>query len=156
MGQTTSGNVIRWANAGDLEAIVEIENDCFDDCWTMDDFLSVKQQRNSVIVVSQIEGSDDDVITGFMVYELVGNRLHVHNMAVMKPYQREGIGESFIGYLMKRLSEKRPNISIECRESNLGAQLFFKHCDLECEKILRSHYDNGEDAYCFRYNLFGK
>ncbi len=156
MGQTLSKNRIRWAVASDLEAILEIENDCFDEPWSTEDFLSLKQQLNSVLLVSEIEGDDGHVITGFMAHELVGNRFHIHNLAVLPEYQRERIGEGFVSYLMRQLSEKRQNIVTECRESNLFAQLFFKHCDFDCKAILKNYYDNGENAYRFRYNLYGK
>ncbi len=57
--------------------------------------------------------------------------------------------------LFGKLSEQRPDIVCDVREMNLASQLFLKWCDFHCSDILKEHYDNGEAAYRFRYNLFG-
>ena len=45
-------------------------------------------------------------------------------------------------------------ITLEVRETNLAAQLFFRHEGFKALKVLRSFYeDSGEDAYLLQYRL---
>jgi ribosomal-protein-alanine N-acetyltransferase len=56
--------------------------------------------------------------------------------------------------LIGKLShQRRTRISLEIRETNLAAQLFFKNSGFVCVSLLKDHYDDTtEDAYVMHYN----
>ena len=59
--------------------------------------------------------------------------------------------------LVDKLSQqRRSEIMIEVRETNLEAQFFFRNQGFRTVCVLRSHYDDTyEDAYVMQYRLSG-
>ena len=56
--------------------------------------------------------------------------------------------------ISKLSSDRRTRITLEVRETNLPAQLFFRHEGFKALKVLRAFYeDSGEDAYLLQYRL---
>jgi [ribosomal protein S18]-alanine N-acetyltransferase len=94
-------------------------------------------------------------IVGFMIYELHKSKLHVLNFATDPDFLRHAIGTQMIEKLVDKLSQqRRQEIVLEVRESNLDAQLFFKKMGFKAVLILRSHYDDTDEAaYVMRFGL---
>lgn len=149
--QASVGVHIRWMIRRDMPSVLDIESRCFEFAWCEDDFIRCLRQRNCIGMVAE----DDDRVAGFMIYELHKTRLHILNFAVNPDHRRKGIGQAMVGKLLGKLSHERRNrIMLEVRETNLEAQLFFKHVGFKAISVLRDFYDDTvEDAYLmqFRY-----
>ena len=96
-----------------------------------------------------------DRVVGFMIYELHKTRLHILNFAVGEDVRRQGVGVQMIDKLVSKLSnQRRTRITLEVRETNLPAQLFFKDSGFRATTVLRAYYDDSpEDAYLMQYRL---
>lgn len=142
---------IRWLIRRDMPEVLEIERSCFEFVWTEEDFLCCLRQRNCIGMVSE----HDHKIVGFMIYELHKMKLRIINFAVAPAEQRRGIGHQMIRRLVEKLSQqRRKEIVLEVRESNLSAQMFFKELGFRAVRVLRNHYDDTtEDAYVMQYRL---
>ncbi len=94
-------------------------------------------------------------VVGFMIYELHKNKLHILNFAVHPGYRRLGVGMQMVAKLISKLSShRRTRITLEVRETNLTAQLFFRTQGFKAVRVLRTFYeDSGEDAYLLQYRL---
>jgi ribosomal-protein-alanine N-acetyltransferase len=94
-------------------------------------------------------------VVGFMIYELHKNKLHILNFAVSPHCRRGGVGVQMVNKLVSKLSShRRTRITLEVRETNLDAQLFFRTQGFKAVKVLRSYYeDSGEDAFQMQYRL---
>lgn len=140
---------IRWMIRRDMPEVLRIEEDSFEFPWSEEDFIRCLRQRNCIGMVAE----HDETIVGFMIYELHKNRLHCLNFAVHQDFRRCGIGEQMIGKLITKLSHQRRNrIMLEVRETNLDAQLFFRHMGFRAVSVLRDFYDDTvEDAYVMQY-----
>jgi ribosomal-protein-alanine N-acetyltransferase len=58
--------------------------------------------------------------------------------------------------ISKLSSHRRTRITLEVRETNLAAQLFFRTQGFRAVRVLRSYYeDSGEDAFLMQYHLGG-
>ncbi len=92
---------------------------------------------------------------GFMIYELHKSMLRILNFAVGTDYRRCGIGRQMVQRLIDKLSQqRRREIVLEVRETNVPAQLFFAENGFRAVTVLRKHYDDTcEDAYYMRYCL---
>jgi ribosomal-protein-alanine N-acetyltransferase len=92
-------------------------------------------------------------VVGFMIYELHKTRLHILNFAVAPQYRRRGIGSQMVQKLVGKLSsQRRTDISLEVRETNLEAQLFFRETGFRATEVLREFYeDSPEDAYVMQF-----
>jgi len=90
-----------------------------------------------------------------MIYELHKSKLHILNFAVLPAFRRLGIGAQMVGKLISKLSShRRTRITLEVRETNLAAQLFFQKQIFRAVRVLRSYYeDTGEDAFLMQYRI---
>lgn len=142
---------IRWMIRRDMVEVLQIERESFEFHWTEEDFLCCLRQRNCIGMVAEAEGQ----VVGFMIYELHKTRLHILNFAVASDFRRLGVGQQMVDKLIGKLSQqRRKEITLEVRETNLPAQLFYQHQDFVAVGVLRDHYeDSEEDAYVMKYRL---
>jgi [ribosomal protein S18]-alanine N-acetyltransferase len=142
---------IRWMIRRDMPEVLDTECASFEFPWLEDDFVRCLRQRNCIGMVAEHE----DRVAGFMIYELQKTRIHVLNFAVAPNYRRRGVGSQMIAKLIAKLSAQRRNrVTLEVRETNLAAQLFFRENGFRAVSVMRNYYaDSPEDAYLmqFRY-----
>jgi len=145
------GIQIRWMIRRDMPEVLRIENESFEFNWTEEDFLACLRQRNCIGMVAEHENH----VVGFMIYELHKTRLHILNFAVSPGFRRLAVGAQMVEKLANKLSQqRRQEIVLEVRETNLPAQLFFHAQGFRAVKVLRNHYaDSAEDAYVMQFRL---
>ncbi len=142
---------IRWMIRRDMPEVLQTEQESFEFSWTEEDFLRCLRQRNCIGMVAE----QGEKVVGFMIYELHKNKLHILNFAVHPSFRRFGVGAQMVSKLISKLSShRRTRITLEVRETNLGAQLFFQKQGFRALRVLRAFYeDSGEDAYLLQYRL---
>lgn len=140
---------IRWMIRRDMPEVLGIEAESFEFPWSEEDFLRCLKQRNCIGMVAE----HDDRVVGFMVYELNKTRIHVLNFAVAGDERHLGVGTQMVAKLIGKLSsQRRSRITLEVRETNLPAQLFFRSAGFRAVSVLREFYeDTPEDAYLMQY-----
>lgn len=140
---------IRWMIRRDMPEVLAIEADSFEFPWSEDYFLCCLRQRNSIGRVAE----HDDRVVGFMVYELNKKHIHILNFAVAADCRRCRIGTQMISKIIAKLSPRKwTRLTLEVREKNLAAQLFFHACEFRAVSVLRNFYeDSPEDAYLMQY-----
>ncbi len=142
---------IRWMIRRDMPEVLQTEQESFEYSWTEEDFLRCLRQRNCIGMVAE----QGEKVVGFMIYELHKAKLHILNFAVHPQFRRGGIGAQMVAKLISKLSShRRTRITLEVRETNLPAQLFFRSQGFKGVRVLRSFYeDSGEDAFLMQYRL---
>jgi len=142
---------IRWMIRRDMPEVLGTEQASFEYAWTEEDFLRCLRQRNCIGMVAE----QGEKVVGFMIYELHKNKLHILNFAVHTGFRRAGVGVQMVHKLVSKLSShRRTRITLEVRETNLIAQLFFRSQGFKAVKVLRAFYeDSGEDAFQMQYRL---
>ncbi len=142
---------IRWMIRRDMREVLRIERESFEFHWTEEDYLACLRQRNCIGMVAEI----DNQVVGIMIYELHKSRLHILNFAVAERYRRTGIGQQMLDKLIGKLSQqRRTRVTLEVRETNLPAQVFFRQSGFRATGVVRDHYaDTNEDAYTMQYAL---
>jgi ribosomal-protein-alanine N-acetyltransferase len=145
---------IRWMIRRDMPEVLQTEQESFEFAWTEEDFLRCLRQRNCIGMVAE----QGEKVVGFMIYELHKSKLHILNFAVHPAYRRQGIGAQMVAKLVSKLSShRRTRITLEVRETNLAAQLFFRSQGFRAVRVLRAYYeDSGEDAFLMQYCLDGE
>lgn len=146
---------IRWLIRRDMPEVMEIENRCHEFPWTEEEFLTCLRERNVIGVVYE---SPQNLIHGFMIYELHKSMLRLLNFAVAPEVHGTGVGSAMVERMFDKMSQqRRSSIELEIRESNLKAQKFFSGRGFKAVQVLRRHYEEtSEDAYLFRYSLLGQ
>ena len=140
---------IRWMIRRDMPEVNEIETRSFEFPWSDEDFIRCLRQRNCIGMVAE----HSERVVGFMIYELHKTRLHILNFAVASDVRRRGIGRQMMDKLIGKLSsQRRTRISLEVRETNLAAQVFFRASGFKATSVLHEFYDDSpEDAYLMQY-----
>ena len=142
---------IRWMIRRDMPEVLLTEQQSFEYAWTEEDFLRCLRQRNCIGMVAE----QGEKVVGFMIYELHKSKLHILNFAVHPSFRRYRIGSQMVAKLVSKLSShRRTRITLEVRETNLSAQLFFRAQAFHASRVLRGYYeDSGEDAYLMHYKI---
>jgi ribosomal-protein-alanine N-acetyltransferase len=142
---------IRWMIRRDMPEVLQAEQESFEYSWTEEDFLRCLRQRNCIGMVAE----QGEKVVGFMIYELHKAKLHILNFAVAPSCRRLGVGKQMVAKLISKLSShRRTKITLEVRETNLAAQLFFRNQGFRAMRVLRSYYeDSGEDAFLMQYRI---
>jgi len=142
---------IRWMIRRDMPEVLQTEQESFEFSWTEEDFLRCLRQRNCIGMVAE----QGERVVGFMIYELHKAKLHILNFAVHPQQRRGGVGAQMVAKLVSKLSShRRTRITLEVRETNLPAQVFFRSQGFKAVRVLRTFYeDSGEDAYLLQYRL---
>jgi len=138
----------------DMSEVLAIESDSFEFPWSEEDFRRCLDQRNvGALVLEQ-----GDRVVGYMIFDERCKRLHLLNLAVHADRRRRGVAGSLISVLAAHVrSGMRKGILAEVRETNLGAQLFFKSLGFRAVSVLKDFYDDtDEDAYLFQYPVEGE
>ncbi len=142
---------IRWMIRRDMPEVLHTEQESFEFAWTEEDFLRCLRQRNCIGMVAE----QGEKVVGFMIYELHKAKLHILNFAVHPTFRRARVGSQMVAKLISKLSShRRTRITLEVRETNLSAQLFFRSQGFRAVRVLRGYYeDSGEDAFLMQYRL---
>ena len=144
---------LRWMLRADMPDVLAIEREGFEFPWPAEDFIRCLGQRNCIGKVAE----HGHQIVGFMIYELHKTHLRIVNFAVAAGVRRQGVGTRMAQALVRMLSlTGRTRISIEIRETNLVAQLFFRAQGFRAVSVLRGRYHfeiSPEDAYVMEYRL---
>lgn len=141
---------IRWLIKRDMEEVLAIEQACFHTPWSEDNFIMALRSRNTIGMIAE----SSEKVLGFVIYDLLKEKLQLLNFAVAPQYHRCKVGTQLVDKLKLKLSPVfRKKIYLATRESNLPAQLFFKSQGFRAYKVLDNYYDNDEAAYCFKFKL---
>jgi [ribosomal protein S18]-alanine N-acetyltransferase len=142
---------IRWMIRRDMPEVLQTEQLSFEYPWTEEDFLRCLRQRNCIGMVAE----QGEKVVGFMIYELHKSKLHILNFAVHSSWRRMAVGQQMVAKLISKLSShRRTRITLEVRETNLPAQLFFRKQEFRAVRVLRAYYeDSGEDAFLMQYRF---
>ncbi len=142
---------IRWMIRRDMPEVLAIEHGSFEFPWGEEEFLRVLRQRNCIGMVAE----HGERVVGFMIYELHKSRLQILNFAVNPEYRRQGVGAQMVAKLVGKLSShRRTRITLNIRETNLQAQLFYRAQAFRASGVVREHYeDTCEDAYVMQYHF---
>lgn len=142
---------VRWMVRRDIMEVIRIERECFEFPWQEDDFMRCLRQRNCIGMVAEHENR----VVGFMIYELPKNRIHLLNIATAGEFRRRGVASQMLRKLVGKLvNQRRSRVTLEVRETNLAAQLFFRSQGFLATSVLRHFYEEmQEDAYMMQYRL---
>ena len=142
---------IRWLIRRDMPAVLAIEEGSFEFAWSEEDFICCLRQRNCIGMVAEVDGE----VVGYMIYELQKARLRILNFAVDPAHRRCGVGTQMVRRLVDKLSQqRRSEITLEVRETNLPAQVFFRRQEFRAFRVMKNRYDDTtEDAYAMHFVL---
>jgi ribosomal-protein-alanine N-acetyltransferase len=137
-----------------LDEIVAIERRCFTDPWSRNLFWSeIEIGGGTYPRGAFLDGS----LVGYLFAVLVADEAHLGNLAVEPGYRRRGVAQKLLDDLLAAaLRAGARRITLEVRESNVGARKFYERNGFLDVAIRKSYYRNPkEDAIVMLLTLPG-
>ncbi|MDR1773285.1 MAG: ribosomal protein S18-alanine N-acetyltransferase [Clostridioides sp.] len=138
----------------DIDAVFEIEKNCFDDYWSRDMISAELSNPLSRYLVAKLNGK----IIGFVGSWFILNECHINNVAIHSDFR----GNSYSVAMLKKLieicyEEDIDAMTLEVRKSNEIAINLYKKIGFVMAGIRKEYYSNNkEDAIIMWKNLLEK
>jgi ribosomal-protein-alanine N-acetyltransferase len=130
----------------DLPAVMEIERLAFDAPWTPGLFLHELKIPFSRLMLARAAGGRKDV-AGYVCWWLVGDEVHILNLAVHPDWRRRGTGRALVGLVLDEASlHDAASVSLEVRRENSAAQALYRSLAFVDCGVRRNYYGRGQDA----------
>jgi len=128
----------------DLEEVLPIESALFSDPWPRQFFLEELRVPQSLACVARHHGR----MAGYLLAWRLEGEIHLGNLAVVAEYQRKGVGQALMHWLLDHARAGGPGrITLEVRASNFAAQELYRRFGFQAIALRRGYYqDSGEDA----------
>jgi len=132
----------------DLPEILAIEKVSFVSPWTAGMFAEELENKLAQCLVIRINYGSKSVVGAYIIFRLIADEAHLHNLAVKKEFQRNGLARN----LMEAMKDIALQVGIvartlEVRESNKEAISLYLKCDFVVKGRRPLYYtDTHEDA----------
>ena len=127
-----------------IPAIARLERASFKAPWRVEFFASEIGAEGRYNRIAQDESGE---VVGYLFAMFFLDEMHVNKIAVAEAARRHGIARSLMADCVEfARSRKVRSISLEVRESNTAAQLFYNTLDFHPTYIRRRYYPDGESA----------
>lgn len=134
--------------AKDIDEILAIERDSFPTPWS--EALFHEEMANPIarILVARSLSDGNESLTGYIVYWLVADELHLQRIAVRKDMRKRGFASCLLGEAIRSSSKINARwATLEVRSSNLPALKLYGKFGFSVKGIRPGYYDDtGEDA----------
>jgi ribosomal-protein-alanine N-acetyltransferase len=131
------------AAEGDLTAVHQLETLCFPAPWRREFFESEMSAAGRFNLVAKRGGA----VIGYLFAMWFFDEMHVNKIAVVESERRRGVALRMMDECLAfaEMHEIR-TISLEVRQSNEGAQEFYRRLDFEPLYVRPRYYPDGEAA----------
>lgn len=135
----------------DLDEVIRIENESFNQPWSKVSFAYELKSRTSHPLVVKMDGK----VVGYSVAWFVADEVHFGNIASNKKYRRMGLAHRLLARTIQVAKEKRcTKITLEVRVSNSYAISLYKKFGFKEVAIRKGYYrPEGEDAIIMLLDL---
>jgi len=132
----------------DLPEVLEIERVSYPTPWTERMFLDEMKTRQAQCLVAKVEIDGKSVVGAYIIFWLVADEVHLHNLAVRNELRRQGLAFNLMK-LMKDIGRQigATRQTLEVRESNTRAINLYRKCGFVVKGRRPLYYtDTQEDA----------
>ena len=133
----------------DLQQVLAIENQCFEDPWSATYFrLSLKQPRSyEYFYVARCQ----QTVVGYIIFCILEEEAQIWNIAVSPACQGQGIGKYLLASALEVIhADGEREVLLEVAVSNLPAQYLYRQFGFRICGIRKNYYGRYKDAYVLR------
>lgn len=136
--------VFRPLDIQDLEQVVGIESEAYDDPWSRE-LLSQSLGAPMTYTLARFEGS---ICQAYAIYQVVFSDAHLLNLAVAPKHQRQGLGNDLLSRIAQDCFRRGAHsFFLEVRPSNLAAIKLYQKNGFRKLMVREKYYPNGEAAF---------
>lgn len=152
-----SGLPIERMRVEDLDEILAIERASFTNPWSRQAFgYELRENRVANLwVVRAPDGAGAAPIVGYCCLWLIGEEVHVTNLAVHPGRRHQGVGRYLLGTLLEHYRQQgATRAALEVRVSNERARRLYEGFGFRHVGLRKGYYfDTGEDALLMETRL---
>jgi [ribosomal protein S18]-alanine N-acetyltransferase len=113
----------------DLPEILAIEKESFVSPWSEGMFIDELKIKHSQCLVARLSQNEKSIIGGYLIFWIVADEAHLHNVAIKKEFRGLGLAHAFMN-VMKEISRQAgvKSQTLEVRESNAEAIKLYRKC----------------------------
>ena len=132
----------------DLPEILAIEKESFTSPWTAGMFTQELENKLAQCLVIRINYGGKSVVGAYIIFRLIADEAHLHNLAVKKEFKRQGLAQSLIAKMNDIAMQVGIDArTLEVRESNKEAISLYLKCGFVVKGRRPLYYtDTHEDA----------
>ena len=132
----------------DLSEVLDIERESFPSPWTEGMFSRELGSTHSMCLAARINVEENSVIVAYIIFWLVADEVHMHNLAVKKEYRRQGLAFNLMEAMAEIAGKNEiKEQTLEVRKSNTEAIKLYEKCGFVVKGIRPLYYaDTHEDA----------
>lgn len=136
---------IRDALPSDVEAIAQLERQCFALPWTREAIASCLTGEGHVMLAAEAENG---ALAGYIGLQHVLDEGYISNVCTAEEYRRRGVASALIAALRGRAEELRlAFLTLEARTSNAAAIALYEKCGFKNMGLRPGYYERpAEDA----------
>jgi ribosomal-protein-alanine N-acetyltransferase len=139
----------------DLPQVLAIERDAHFTPWGEQAFLDAMSTGDVLPIV--LDGNE---IAGYGVLKVLWREAELLNLSVAKSWRRRGVGRFLVAELLQSASRyNTPQVFLEVRESNVGAQTLYRQMGFEIVGARKAYYacpgGSRENAWVMRWQEEG-
>lgn len=146
--------MIRKMTLEDLDQVMQIEKEAFNEHWKRKDFeYEISENEYSTMIVYE----KNQKILGMIGYYILFDDAQVTTLAVLKQAQKQHIASELMKYMIDDCNEKKCSVlSLEVRKSNVKAYNLYMKYDFIEMNVRKGYYEDGEDAIFMMKALGGQ
>jgi ribosomal-protein-alanine N-acetyltransferase len=134
----------------DLDAVMEIERRSFPEPWTPGLFLHELRVPFSKTILAW-RGEE---LVGYICRWLVGDELHILNVAVRPEARQAGSGRALVSLVMVEAEQSGAGVvTLEVRRENQAAIALYRSFGFTERGVRRNYYARGQDALVMSCDL---
>ena len=131
------------ATLADLDAVHRIEQSSFPAPWRREFFRAEVGADGRFNLVAKKDGR----VVGYLFAMWIFDEMHVNKIAVIAEERRRGIADALMDRCVEfARAHHVDSIALEVRQSNSGAQEFYRHLDFRPSYVRARYYPDGEAA----------
>jgi len=132
--------------AADLPQVMEIERLAFPKPWTPGLFLHELKLSFSRLHLARA-GHGGRRLLGYACWWLIGDEVHILNLAVHPEARRGGTGRALVQRILDDAgAHDVASVSLEVRTDNAAAAALYRSMGFTAAGVRRNYYGQGEDA----------
>ena len=139
----------------DIREIIAIERDSFPSPWSENLFQGEMTNPIARMLVGRVDPLPGKAVAGYVIYWLVADEMHLHNIAVRKDQRRKRVASLLLREAIRASqSEGARRVTLEVRRSNRPALNLYEKFGFSVKGVRPGYYsDTGEDALIFWADL---
>lgn len=148
--------MIRQCTRDDLDQVMQINEKTLPENYPQFFYESILERFPISFLVAEDRNTGNGLV-GYVMFRIERSmdwgvkflkKGHLVSIAVLKEYQKQGIGETLLREGMKKVMEyKVDKYVLEVRITNHSAIAMYKKFNFNVEKTISEYYRDGEDAY---------